>query len=470
MQVNANTPLRLAVVGHTNTGKTSLLRTLTRNPDFGQVDNRPGTTRHVETVSLQITPQISIQLLDTPGLEEAMELGALIDQISPPEMRLDGPERIERFLQSPEGEQRFEQEARVLRGLLTCHAGLYVIDARDPVLSKHKEELAILAQCARPLLPVLNFIHTPGQRTEEWRQALSRLGLHAMVEFDTIAPALNGEDQLYNKLALLLDSFSGLLRKIQASVAEHKQQRHEDALNLVADLLIDAAAFRLSAPPEDEEIELATQQLRETIRQREQQCVVLLLQRFNFRNEDYAHHALPLEGEKWGMDLFSPQALKDAGIEVGLGAATGAAAGFTVDLITGGLSMGAGTLAGAAAGGLWQGAERYGRRLLGRLRGYREISLSDQVLRVLAARQLTLLKALEHRGHAATQPIEIKMSEHAIVQNRQLPDALQEARANPAWSSMSAAHEDSLRRRRLVSDLARQLAHEDDSTPAAPGS
>ncbi|HCP77771.1 MAG TPA: DUF3482 domain-containing protein, partial [Pusillimonas sp.] len=173
MQVNANTPLRLAVVGHTNTGKTSLLRTLTRNPDFGQVDNRPGTTRHVETVSLQITPQISIQLLDTPGLEEAMELGALIDQISPPEMRLDGPERIERFLQSPEGEQRFEQEARVLRGLLTCHAGLYVIDARDPVLSKHKEELAILAQCARPLLPVLNFIHTPGQRTEEWRQALS---------------------------------------------------------------------------------------------------------------------------------------------------------------------------------------------------------------------------------------------------------------------------------------------------------
>src|SRR5690606_38473078 len=115
--------------------------------------------------------------------------------------------------------------------------------------------------------------------------------------------------------------------------------------------------------------------------------------------------------------------------DVGLGAATGAAAGFTVDLMTGGLSLGAGTLAGAAAGGLWQGAERYGKRLLGRLRGYRELSLNDQVLRLLAARQLTLIAALEQRGHAATEPIQINISDRAIVQNKQLPEALIEARA-----------------------------------------
>ncbi len=455
--VNANTPLRLAVVGHTNTGKTSLLRTLTRNPDFGKVDNRPGTTRHVETVNLHVTPDITIQFLDTPGLEEAMELGTFIDQISPPEMRLDGPERIQQFLQSPEGVERFEQEARVLQDLLSCHAGLYVVDARDPVLSKHKEELAILAQCGRPLLPVLNFIHAPGQRTSQWRQALSRLGLHAMAEFDTVAPALNGEDQLYAKLALLLDPFAGLLKSVKDSISTHKKQRHDEALNLVADLLLDAAAFRLTAPPSNDDTEKATQTLRSTIRQREQQCVLLLLQHYNFHSEDYRDDALPLEGEKWGMDLFSPQALKDAGIDVGLGAATGAAAGFTVDLMTGGLSLGAGTLAGAAAGGLWQGAERYGKRLLGRLRGYRELSLNDQVLRLLAARQLTLIAALEQRGHAATEPIQINKNDRAIVQNKQLPEALLEARANPNWSSLSEAYENTPRRRRRLQELARQL-------------
>ncbi|WP_200870248.1 GTPase, partial [Pseudomonas aeruginosa] len=41
-------PLILAVVGHTNTGKTSLLRTLTRDRGFGEVSHRPSTTRHVE--------------------------------------------------------------------------------------------------------------------------------------------------------------------------------------------------------------------------------------------------------------------------------------------------------------------------------------------------------------------------------------------------------------------------------------
>ena len=45
-------PLTLAVVGHTNVGKTSLLRTLTRDVGFGEVSHRPSTTRHVEGARL----------------------------------------------------------------------------------------------------------------------------------------------------------------------------------------------------------------------------------------------------------------------------------------------------------------------------------------------------------------------------------------------------------------------------------
>ena len=46
--------LTIAVVGHTNAGKTSLLRTLTRRVDFGQVSARPGTTRQAEAVALRL--------------------------------------------------------------------------------------------------------------------------------------------------------------------------------------------------------------------------------------------------------------------------------------------------------------------------------------------------------------------------------------------------------------------------------
>src|SRR6185312_12732011 len=111
-----------------------------------------------------------------------------------------------------------------------------------------------------------------------------------------------------------------------------------------------------------------------------------------------------LEGERWGMDLFHPQALKDVGIHVTKGMAAGAMAGATMDIFTAGLSLGAATLIGAAAGGLWQGADKLGKRVLGRLKGYQELSVDDPVLRLLAIRQTALMHALERRGHAAQAP------------------------------------------------------------------
>src|SRR5690606_3828137 len=225
-----NDVLRLAVVGHTNTGKTSLLRTLTRNPDFGRVEDSPGTTRHVEGARLPLAGRQAVELYDTPGMEDGMGLLDYLDQLSPPSQRRDGPDRILAFLDSPESGGRFEQEARVLRKLLECDAGLYVIDVRDPVLGKHRDELTALGLCGRPLLPVLNFTHSPRQRAEAWRAALARLGLHAAVEFDTVAPALDGESQLYDKLALMLDSHAGLLRALKEDVLQQRAQRRDDAL------------------------------------------------------------------------------------------------------------------------------------------------------------------------------------------------------------------------------------------------
>ena len=41
------TPVNLAVVGHTNVGKTSLLRTLLRDVAFGEVSHRPLSLIHI---------------------------------------------------------------------------------------------------------------------------------------------------------------------------------------------------------------------------------------------------------------------------------------------------------------------------------------------------------------------------------------------------------------------------------------
>jgi len=471
--------LRLAVVGHTNTGKTSLMRTLTRDPDFGEVRDSPGTTRHVEGARLLLAGRQAIELYDTPGLEDGMGLLDYLDQLTPPAQRRDGPDRILAFLDSPESTRRFEQEARVLRKLLECDAGLYVIDVRDPVLGKHRDELAALGLCGRPLLPVLNFTHSPRQRSDEWRGALARLGLHAAVEFDSVAPPLDGEATLYDKLGLMLDARAPLLKALKEDIAQQQAVRRDDALRMVAELLIDVAALRLACKPDPSSVESTSEQLRDLARRREQACVRDLLQRYNFRSEDFAQHELPLQGERWGMDLFHPQALKDMGIHLGKGMAAGAMAGVTVDLFTAGLSLGAAALVGAVAGGLWQGADRLGKRVMGRVQGFREITIDDAVLRLLALRQMALLEALQRRGHAARTPIvidaepaiqprpdqeiHVPRESHETLRTGKLPPELAEARSRPQWSSLLLERvEESARREEVVRSLARWLGEAAD--------
>lgn len=230
------------MVGHTNTGKTSLLRTLTRDTRFGEVADSPGTTRHVEGARLRIEGGDALEWFDTPGMEDSISLLEYLERLEAPGERLDGPARVRRFLDTPEAHGRYEQEARVLAKMLDCDAALYVIDARDPVLGKHRDELDILAACGRPLLPVLNFVNAPQHRAADWRAALARLGLHAVVEFDTVAPALDGERQLYARLAVLLDRHAAALTRLSDALVRQRQERRAAAFELLADLLIDVAA------------------------------------------------------------------------------------------------------------------------------------------------------------------------------------------------------------------------------------
>ena len=102
-----NKPLSLAVVGHTNTGKTSLLRTLLRDSRFGEVKNAPATTRHVEQAAINDGGETLVYLYDTPGLEDA---GGVLDWLEAnTSSRSDGIERLQQVLESPEAAGDFNQ-------------------------------------------------------------------------------------------------------------------------------------------------------------------------------------------------------------------------------------------------------------------------------------------------------------------------------------------------------------------------
>lgn len=457
-----NQPLTVAVVGHTNTGKTSLMRTLTRDAGFGEVAASPSTTRQVEGVALQVDGQCIVELYDTPGLEDAGSLIETLDQINT--QRHEGPSRIQQFLSSEAANRHFEQEARVLRQLLDSTAALYVIDAREPVLGKYQDELAILALCARPVMPVLNFTASPDARSQEWREALARVNLHAVAEFDTVVFSTESETKLWQRLMNLLDQQGDRLEQLVQHRKLQAEWQHAAAVRIVAELLIDAAGCQRTAAKSDPaEQQQASAALKQAINQRERNTIDQLLSLYQFRAEDIEWLELPIRDGQWHTDLFDPTALAYYAGRVGRGAGAGAAAGAAVDVATGGLSLGAGTVIGTLVGtGIGTGWAT-GRNILDKARGRVRIQADDATLTHLAWRQMQLIEALSQRGHASVQPTRfddptLDSNQYSIWPNDRLPSSLIKARLKPGVSTLNDEHSTgSSTRDRMVSDLVEDL-------------
>jgi hypothetical protein len=305
---------------------------------------------------------------------------------------------------------------------------------------------------------VLNFVSSGQHREQDWRDTLARIGLHALVCFDSVAPPLDGERRLYDSLALLLEKARPHLQRLIDDHQTQRQVRTSSGARLIAELLIDCAACRRSVAAQSALEQAAIRELHQTIRQREQRCVDALLRLYAFRRDDAEAGELPLLDGRWGDDLFNPETLKQLGITVGGGMAAGAATGVGVDLLVGGITLGAAALIGAVIGGSAQTLRSYGARLKGKLKGQRELTVDDAVLRLLALRQQQLLQALDKRGHAAIARINLSTPQDATWREGELPEALRKARAHPEWSSLNpdAQLEDG-ERQALVQALALEL-------------
>jgi GTPase SAR1 family protein len=432
--------LKVVVVGHTNTGKTSLLRTLSRDERFGEVSDEPATTRQVEGIQLLLSDGEPVMiLLDTPGLEDPDGVLDALDQHGGTE-RFDGPERVRRFLESPVAGTHYEQEAKVLRQMLQGDAAIYVIDCREPVLGKYREELSILTYCAIPVLPVLNFVASASSREAEWREQLARLNLHAVVAFDTVVFDETGERRLYEKLRTLLDAFDRPLQRLIEDRQQQGEWLRRAAAEYLAELLIDTAGCLREIPADLEAAKMRETILRnqDAVRQREQRSVEALLRLFRFSSRHYEHQHLPLVNGSWGLDLFNPDALKHYGIRMGGGAAAGAAAGAALDAATLGVTLGLGTLTGTAIGALLGTSIPMRQRIWGRLHGFSEWRVSDETLRLLMLRQMALIRALLHRGHAAQAPLAGTEPADPRRSREPLPAPVREARLKPRWSRLNA--------------------------------
>lgn len=457
VSIGENEALKLAVVGHTNTGKTSLLRTLLRDVYFGEVKNAPATTRHVEKALLSDTQtgENLVALYDTPGLEDATGLLDWLEENTA--SRRDGVDRLQQFLASPLAQDEYSQEAKVIRQMLASDMAIYVIDAREPVLGKYKDELTVLSWAAIPVMPVFNFTHDKTSQIGEWQQMLARRNLHVSTRFDSVAFEFDDEIKLWQNLATMLIQ-PQIVNQLIGRRQDDWEQLYDDANIIIAHFLLNVASFVETIHQDDDPLPTLTK-MQEKVRQAERAMQDQLLNLYKFYDNTVA--TTPLELTEYRRDPFDSELLASYGLRTTSGAAAGALIGLGIDAATLGTSLGLGTALGGLAGGLLSNTGA----IADKINGVKRLYIDPATLTLLATRAMDLVNALRHRGHAATNTI-MAAQTLAPWSPDKLPSLLKKARSKPEWSSLNdpKSGNDTSQRAHTLRDeaawqLSRQLRH-----------
>ncbi|QRV25372.1 DUF3482 domain-containing protein [Marinomonas foliarum] len=423
--------ISLLVVGHANTGKTSLIRTLLRRHDFGEVNDRAGTTRHVESVNIQIGKQSVLTLTDTPGFEDSIGLWQI--RHSAAFHSYQGTDWLQAFNESHFAQDEFEQEAKILRQLTQCDIILYVIDLRQAPLGKYLDELALLASVNKPIIPILNFSAADSIHMEAWRKVLAERHLHAVIKYDTVAFYFEDEKRLYQSIQSLMPEDYDLITLLIQNREGAAQLRRSMACNLLSDLLLKAASTRLacsSYPPQNEEVRL----FEDEIRTLERDYTSQLLRLYEFQPEDLIASPLDIQNARWEQDLFDADTLKEWGIETSTSALTGAAIGAGIDVMSAGLTLGTATTIGAILGATWKTGQHYKDTLKSKFTKQHFLCLDQATLTLLCLRGINAIQHFHQRGHASQQAYQLSPKSPSSDLMDRIKPYFKQAQQHPEWS------------------------------------
>ncbi|STZ63997.1 Predicted GTPase [Moraxella lacunata] len=441
------TPIKLIVIGHTNVGKTSLMRTLLRDGEFGEVKNASATTRHVEAVTLYANDgKPLVALYDTPGLEDGSGVMDFLHEHT--DGRADGVERLQAFLRAvassdPKLSDDYSQEAKVINALLSADVAIYVVDVREPVLSKYKDELAILASSGVPVLPVFNFIKDERANFDDWRETLTRRALHAYQPFDTIAFDFASEMALWDNLGTL--THHPAFATLKHERTELWQDMAEMGSLVIADFLVNVASFHKKIGEDDDPtptlttMQHATRQAFDIMQQK-------LLDLYKFYHVQTEHGEFAVTGAE--QDIFDSELLARYGIRTASGSMAGMIVGAGIDVATLGASLGLGTAIGGVLGGLLPNSGTIKDKAM----GVKTLTINNETLALLAIQSQNLHYTLRHLGHASLDIISTHHHDTLVWQAGKLPTPLKKARAYPHYSSLDGRYDDKKAVRSELSD------------------
>jgi len=433
-ELRALKPIVVATIGPTNEGKTSILRTLTGDPNFGMVNAFSGTTvrAEIQKVFYRGIAEI-LQLVDSPGFQTSGEiLEALTED---PEVEANGGafgiDDVLRVI--PKKDDDYRHDLRAWNEVARCDIVILVANVvEDPNQSLIRNTLNILKNVAKPVVVAYNNVRSDdgadetasdgapfGDYRADWNAILEKNGFHLIQTYDAHRRSFEDEIALFEKIAVLVRD--PLQRRVLQLETEDRRAREarriENSRAIVAELLLDVAAYReIETNVARENWRARLERLEETLKQnvvrREHEAHLALLETWGFRLGVLERETLVVDDVANETDqLFGAEARRHFKLGGGVGAAVGAAVGAVVDVGTAGLSLGGGAALGAFVGGVLGGggAAFYNRRY--DAKGKKLTVRPDKdVAVVLTSRAVDLIQKLQTRGKAIEDSVQTLVS------------------------------------------------------------
>jgi small GTP-binding protein len=343
---------RLAIMGHPNAGKSSVVATITEN-DRIAIDQRAGTTTESDVYPVIIDGQTIIEFIDTPGFQNP---SAILEWFQAHGAKSD---LAGAFVLAHRADPLFAHDCALLEPVGAGAGIILVVDGSKRIKEKDRIEIELLRLTARPRMAILNNLTKQPRYMEQWQDALSKT-FNSVREFNAHRATYAERIKLLSALKSIDQRWEPRLEQTIDAFARDWERRIDQAATTILDLLRESLSFRYSESFKNNKLVFKSGQdqakdavmaaFGDGLRALEVKAQEQI--RANFRHNVW--NLAP--GSILDQDLLSEEVSRSLGISRGqlalAGIAAGAASGATIDLATAGSSLGAAAFLGAAAGGL----------------------------------------------------------------------------------------------------------------------
>ncbi|NEN90407.1 MAG: hypothetical protein F6K48_16420 [Okeania sp. SIO3H1] len=224
--------IKIAVAGHTNTGKTTMIQTLMKQ-EIGEIDDRANVTKDVKRATYEYEG-LQALFIDTPGFQEANTLFYM----------QQGLMKLNSVL-----EKKLEYEMKAWEAIKSSDVILYVVSLETVPDGSHQAEIELVVSAKKGVVALFNkgiskfqvttesdVVAERTTRIEQWKEVLCNAGLskNFIFEFDAHWYDPDRVEEIYSAIKECLpNDKSSLFGKSLLAFQQHQQNKVKTACHLI---------------------------------------------------------------------------------------------------------------------------------------------------------------------------------------------------------------------------------------------